>query len=276
MRSWIVATLLTMAVVARGGVVYDNTETQLPYVLTFNNGQEVGDQIWLGNYQTYPYLTNFSIEYYSTNSSYYGTVTADVRFYFNDGPLYSGYASPGTVFYDTGWFTVSPPDSYYAGTNSAVWNFTPADLVSGVVPMDPSMALPADFTVSVTFNGMGGSAMAGYDTLGLNDFESPTVGTNYGDYWLNVGGNWSLLEHAVPVAFAMQLNAASTPGAPILYITYSDNQAVVWWSPFISGWTLQTNSDLTTSNWGNYQGAVVNNRATNSAPLGTVFYRLKQ
>jgi hypothetical protein len=270
-----VATLLIAATTVRAGVVYDNTEAQLNYVLTFTNNQEIGDQIWLAHNQTYPYLTNFSLEYYSTNTSFHGDVQADVRFHLNDGPLTNGYASPGTVFYDSDWLDVQPPQSYFPGTNSAVLNFTWEDLQSGAVPMNSSMVLPTNFTVSVTFRGLAGSDIVGFDYMGLNDFDPPAVGTNYGDFWFNNGGHWTLKSYgSLPVAFAMRLDASSMPGGPILHIDHFDDQAVVWWSPLISGWTLQTNSNLATSNWNNYQGTIVNNRATNSAPRGTVFFRL--
>jgi hypothetical protein len=72
------------------------------------------------------------------------------------------------------------------------------------------------------------------------------------------------------------LYAVQTPGAPLLSISYSGNQAIVSWSPSATGWTLQTNNNLTTGTWGNYLGQVVNNNATDSPPTGNVFFRLKQ
>jgi hypothetical protein len=281
MKTWtksglaIATGLFTMVIAANAGLVYDNTEAQLNYVLAFTNNQEIGDQIWLANYQTYPYLTNFSIEYYSTNSSFYTNVSADVRFYLNNGPLTNGYASPGTVFYDSGPFTVQPPQHYFPGTNSAVLNFAPPNLANGTVPLDPSMAMPTNFTVSVTFSGLSGADYVGFDYIALNDFDPPMVGTNYGDYWLNNNGSWSLHDFpGLPVAFAMQFNASSLPGQAVLHISDTNNAAVVWWSPFISGWILQTNGDLTTGNWANYPGVIVNNSATYPAPQGDLFFRL--
>jgi hypothetical protein len=52
------------------------------------------------------------------------------------------------------------------------------------------------------------------------------------------------------------------------------NQVIVSWDPSITGWTLQTNNNLSIGTWGNYLGPVVNNRATNAPPTGTVFFRL--
>jgi hypothetical protein len=78
------------------------------------------------------------------------------------------------------------------------------------------------------------------------------------------GGFWSLY-------------AVQTPGAPLRAITRAGNQAIVSWDPTITGWTLQTNSSLAApAAWGNYLGAIVNNRATNAPPKGNVFFRLKQ
>jgi hypothetical protein len=63
---------------------------------------------------------------------------------------------------------------------------------------------------------------------------------------------------------------------PMLTINYTGNAAMVSWPAAVTGWTLQTNATLATGTWGNYLGAVVNNRVTNSPPTGTLFFRLKQ
>ena len=89
----------------------------------------------------------------------------------------------------------------------------------------------------------------------------PVTGTNY---YSVTGGFWSLI------------SVVQTPGAPLLTITYAGNQAVVSWNPSATGWTLQTNANLATPTWGNYLGAIVNNRVTNSPPQGNLFFRLKQ
>ena len=70
--------------------------------------------------------------------------------------------------------------------------------------------------------------------------------------------------------------AVQTSGAPLLTITHIGNKAIVSWDPTISGWTLQTNVNLATATWGNYQGTVVNNSVTNTPPPKNLFYRLKQ
>jgi uncharacterized membrane protein len=94
-------------------------------------------------------------------------------------------------------------------------------------------------------------------TIGQPDAGGAMTGGNYS----LTGGFWSL--------FAVQM-----PGAPLLTITHSGNQAIISWNSSAMGWTLQTNNNLTTGTWGNYTGAIVNNSVTNSPPTGNLFFRL--
>jgi hypothetical protein len=112
-------------------------------------------------------------------------------------------------------------------------------------------------------SGGGGTSTGGVyavsGTIGQPDASGAMTG---GSYSLT-GGFWSLY-------------AVQTPGAPLLSITYIGNQAIVWWDPSVTGWTLQTNANLATPTWGNYLGTIVNNRMTNAPPKGNLFFRLKQ
>ena len=112
-------------------------------------------------------------------------------------------------------------------------------------------------------SGGGGTSTGGVysvsGTIGQPDASGPLTGGNYS----LTGGFWSLY-------------AVQTPGAPLLTITYAGNQAVVSWSPSVTGWTLQTNANLATPTWGNYLGNIVNNTVTNAPPKGNLFFRLKQ
>src|SRR5580700_3191178 len=80
-------------------------------------------------------------------------------------------------------------------------------------------------------SGGGGASTGGIyqvsGTIGQPDASGAMSGGNYS----LTGGFWSLY-------------AVQTPGAPMLTITYFGNQAVVSWSPSVSGWTLQTNANL--------------------------------
>ena len=95
-------------------------------------------------------------------------------------------------------------------------------------------------------------------TIGQQDASGVLTGGNYS----LTGGFWSLI------------SVVQTPGAPLLTITYSGNQAIVSWPSSVTGWTLQTNANLGTTNWVNFGGTVINNSVTNSPPTGNLFFRL--
>lgn len=210
--------LPAFVVAAQEVPLYDNTTTFANYNLMFPNNLEVGDQIWLANYTTDPYLTGFSFEYYSPNLTFSGTVTADVRFYLNDGTNFNGYSTPYTKFYDSGPFEIQTPESAI-GYNSAMLSFDSADLYTDAqLNMNPNMQMPDNFTFVVMFSGLSGS-----DQVGLPSFEPPTVGSNYGDYWEN-DGNWVLENNYVGnvvqlIGFPVQLIAVPEPTTLCLAMT---------------------------------------------------------
>jgi hypothetical protein len=126
----------------------------------------------------------------------------------------------------------------------------------------PTISFAQQYSIDwYKISGGGGTSSNGQyvisGTIGQHDASGAITGGNYS----LTGGFWSL--------FAVQ-----TPGAPLLTITYSGNQAIVSWPFSATGWTLQTNNNLATGAWGNYAGAVVNNSATNSPPTGNLFFRL--
>ncbi len=125
----------------------------------------------------------------------------------------------------------------------------------------PAHAQPYSVNWYKIAGGGGTSTNAQYavsGTIGQPDAGGPMTGGGFSV----TGGFWSL--------FALQ-----TPGAPLLTITVSNNQAIVSWPLSATGFTLQTNNNLATGTWSNYAGTVVNNSVTNSPPSGTVFFRLK-
>jgi hypothetical protein len=111
--------------------------------------------------------------------------------------------------------------------------------------------------------GGGGTSTGGVysvtGTLGQPDASGAISGGNYS----LTGGFWSLIS-VVPTA-----------GAPWLSIFHAGNQVVVSWPSSVTGWTLQTNGNLATTNWGNYLGTISNNSVTNAPPpTGKLFFRL--
>src|ERR1039458_9900690 len=191
--------ILASSAGVRGATLYQNTTTPTGQVLNFPNNQEIGQEIWLGTGATPMYLTNFSFEYYDPfnsvnwpgppgNQQY---IQAEVRLYLNNGPVFNGYATPGARFYDSGHFEV-PTTWAVSGTSTATIDFQLSDLQSGnLLDLPSSFILPSNFTFTVTFSGLSGA-----DSVGLPDFEPPTIGANYGDYWYDVSGNWELFSKA--------------------------------------------------------------------------------
>jgi hypothetical protein len=208
--------ILASSAGVRGANLYNDTTTLVSpqYILNFPNNALIGEQIWLGTGATPMYLTNLSFEYYDPGTSQtwpagQQTIQADVRLYMNNGPTFNGYATPGTLFYDSGLFGVQT--AYAANsTSSADLIFNLSDLqfpATGGTALYANSPLPSTFTFTVTFSGMTGA-----DAVGLPDFEPPTFGTNYGSYWYDVSGSWQLLTNSIgPVAFGVQFNGQPTP-----------------------------------------------------------------
>jgi len=147
----------------------------------------------------------------------------------------------------------------YAGGSARLFGFI-------LLPLAFSLqAFGQSYTIDwYKISGGGGTSTNGQysvsGTIGQPDASGAMSGGNYSV----TGGFWSLIQ-------VMQ-----TPGAPLLIITHVGNQAIVSWDTSATGWTLQTNNNLSTGTWGNYVGPVVNNSVTNAPLTGTVFFRLKQ
>jgi len=115
--------------------------------------------------------------------------------------------------------------------------------------------------------GGGGTSTGGVygvsGTIGQPDASGAMTGGNYSV----TGGFWSLIA------------AVQTPGAPLLTITCSGNSVTVSWPSPSTGWTLQQNSDLTTTSWSTSSGISDNGTIksiTITSPTGNLFFRLKQ
>jgi len=120
-----------------------------------------------------------------------------------------------------------------------------------------------------TVDGGGGTSTGGVysvsGTIGQPDAGATMSGGNYSVD----GGFWS---------FAA---VVQTPGAPLLSIRVTaPNTVVVSWPSPSTGFLLQTNNNLVTGNWNNYDGTVGDNgtvkSVTNSPPAGNLFFRLKK
>jgi hypothetical protein len=132
------------------------------------------------------------------------------------------------------------------------------------------------FTVSVAcaqnysvdwykISGGGGTSSGGNfsvsGTIGQHDAGNALTGGNFS----LTSGYWSL-------------SAVQTPGLPSLSIrSVAPNSVVVSWAN-TGSYVLQTNNDLTTTNWLGYGGTILSGNGTNnvtiSPPVGNLFFRL--
>jgi len=99
-------------------------------------------------------------------------------------------------------------------------------------------------------------------TIGQPDAGGAMTGGNYS----LTGGYWSLI------------SVLQTPGLPNLSITFvGPNSVIVSW-PATGSYSLQTNSDLSISNWVGYGSTIDDNSGTNTVtitpPRGSLFFRL--
>jgi hypothetical protein len=114
--------------------------------------------------------------------------------------------------------------------------------------------------------GGGGTSTGGvYAVSGTIGQPDAGVAMTGGSYSLT-GGFWSLIA------------VVQTPGLPNLTIAFvGPNSVTVSW-PNTGSYTLQTNNNLSTSNWPGYGGTINNSNGTNSVtltpPAGNLFFRL--
>jgi hypothetical protein len=200
---------------------------------------EVGDEIILKAGSTERYLTNFSFEFWGTNTAnpyaFSQLVEASVRFYLNDGLPFNGYPTPGTQFYDSGWFHIDP-------TERSTMNFGFSDFCTGLY-----LPVVSNMTWSVQFRGMGPT-----DSAGVDIYSPPGTGQSYPDYWKNDGG-WRLVTNTLPLMttnlpmdFAARMQASDQPvvlGQPLLTYVVDGSNLVVSWPSDHCGWKLQVQTN---------------------------------
>jgi hypothetical protein len=196
------AAALSLTANTFGATIYDNSVNDL--LTRFNPGNaQIGDEIQLTG--TERYLTRFDFEYWGENTAnpfaFAGSVQAQVKFYLNDGALVNGYASPGTVLYDSGLF------GGFGTTPRSTLVFTAGSDFPAAGLYLPTSSL----TWTVQFSGMGGT-----DTVGVDIYNPPVVGSsvpNAGvqDYWQDSGGGWQLLTNTVPMNFGARFFASADP-----------------------------------------------------------------
>lgn len=152
------------------------------------------------------------------------------------------------------------------GRREASWRWVAVLFVSATLPLMPVFA--QSYSIGwFTIDGGGSTSTGGVysvsGTIGQPDAGETMIGGNYS----LTGGFWSLL-------------AVQSPGAPLLKIFLTTtNTGVVSWPWPSTGWSLQQNINVSTTNW-LAPSETVNNDGTNrfiivNPPAGNRFYRLK-
>lgn len=189
-------------------IVYNNTVNDLQLRFGAQNGIQIGDQITLAGSSRL--ITNFTCEYFGTNFS--GNEFATIRFFKNDGPQVSGYASPGTLLFATTPIGISSTIRSTVG-----WSFSEAEQFS----------MPNDFTWTIEFTGIDGAG----EQAGLDLYAPVTVGASFGDYWQLNGANWALLQNtnATPINFGAMVQATvPEPSSMLLFALGGLATGLVW------------------------------------------------
>jgi hypothetical protein len=181
----VVAAAMALGASASASVVYDNTTTYLGKEHSITGGGEFGDQITLAGSDRS--LSSFSLAYHVTPGT---TPTAEVFIRANDGPIVNGNAaSPGTVLYQSGSFTLAPDANGFGTVNGTG--------ITGITLQD-------SVTWSVNFGATGGLLVD----------NPPSIGSSFNDFWVKSGTTWSLdtLDGgATPANFNFKLSAVPEP-----------------------------------------------------------------
>jgi len=182
----------------QGQVLYNNTGqtvgtsvgTSTQYGnYSFGNGgnSQAGNEIVVGNGVSQYDITSFAVQFFLTGTTFSGTPTVTLSFYYNNGAAVSGYASPGTPLYSSTYTATA-----FTPASGQTLTFTP-----NIVTKD------ADFTWTLTFSGVPAGDSAGLSifnssTINGSGVPVPATGANYNDAWVNTSTtstpSWSLVQ----------------------------------------------------------------------------------
>ena len=256
MRNYSLAAVL-LALPLQAEIIYDNSTT---FLGSFNDSVlETGDEINLAG--TARLATAFSFEYYAEFTPT-GDETGRVRFYeMNGAPGDHPFATPGTLLYDSGSFSIS---SGYKTVNIT----------------ELSTLLPGTkITWSVEFSGLTST-----ESAGLLYYNPPAVGSSDDYFWQKENGAWSAVAtDGTSNNFAARLTAVDSGVPPrIANVQHSNGVATLT----VTGATAGRNyaldfKDIVTGTWQRAAGQVTATGETviltdNSAAVPHRFYRVAQ
>lgn len=185
----------------RATYIYNNSVNDQTNRLSASDNLWFGDEVVLSTNYTDRFMTGFDFQYWGTNTS---SLTVDIRLQLNDGPLFNGYNTPGTIVYE--FFALALSDTARSTINI---NSADLDLYDGVANGGTLLTLN-NVTLAVRFHLTGGG------TAGVDLYNPPSEGSSYLDYWRQDGlGNWQLVTNNVfgTVNIAMRIDAVPEPSA---------------------------------------------------------------
>ena len=165
------------------------------------SGQQIGNEISLDG-QTWA-LTQFQIQY-DIVGSVSPNIALQVSLYQNDGPLSSGYHSPGTLIWSSG-------TPYGLNTTLGLYGLSYDQGVDWTSPI----YLAGNFTFIETYTG---TDLSGLE-IPLCNNPSGQPGTSYGDYWFNSGSGWSLNVATPPGNANLVVNLEGTPEPSVMALS---------------------------------------------------------
>jgi hypothetical protein len=201
-----VGIFLAASVASYGDVLYNDSTTDTGNSLSFVNNQALGQELIINNGSPFASVTSFSFDLYiPTAYESLNSATMEVYLYsMNGGVDVNGDATPGTVDFDSGSFTLS---SASAVNNVEQLTF---DLTSS--PYSPA-TVPYDFTLAMVVNDPNNTG------LGVELYSPATVGGNYGVYWLDNGGWDTYTNNAIPhIEFGTVFSGTPTPEPSVIYL----------------------------------------------------------
>jgi hypothetical protein len=145
--------------------------------------------------------------------------------------------------------------------------FSAIALLSAMILVPSARAQSTNYSISWhTIAAGGGTSSGGNYSLSGTIGQAATATMSGGNYSLTAGF-WSIIA------------AVQTPGAPLLIVTRSGNQATVSWLAPASGFVLEQSPNLTADSWSVSSTSLFTNNgvisATVPAASGYQFYRLR-
>jgi hypothetical protein len=192
-------------------------------------------------------------------------------------------------------WTYSPIPYSYSGLNTGSANPVYLGIIYGPNGQNTYVTNgPATQLVNEIITCGSGNAWDTYDTSGNIASEQSNIvacASQVGTQPFFFTGTYSIDgisgTNSVPFNPVVTNTPPAPSGSPMLSLVLTDppenptvlDNVVVSWPSSVTGFVLQTNSDLTTTNWGDYTGTVDSSGGMNSITFkksdGSLFFRLK-